>query len=265
MLLMSVCSFAQDNNTPLVGDVNEDGKVDIADIVAILNIMKEAGGTAGDSKYYFYVGTTKPTSLSQASVVESYPAEQTFTNPSTTEKNYVHVLTNLDKTVNFYDPSDLATPATKTEDITTIPGYKITSMTVRIAKGGTQVIKISDEAPTTYYWYVGQIQPSTMTSISPIVTDNSSPGWREIGTTLPTYSSSNKLWSANDIITTGSSLAKQYIAIPANSSACPRDGFGADASTVDIYTKLSNVTISGVEYKVYETVGRMKRHNLDIY
>ena len=240
MLLMSVCSFAQDNNNPLVGDVNEDGKVDIADVVAILNIMKEAGGTAGDSKYYFYVGTTKPTSLSQASVVESYPAEQTytnnsgakshifvltnsdknvtfiniasgnpvsqnevdittipgykifetavgtantgsikiritdvaptanyfyvgttkptslsqasvvesypaeqtFTNPSTTEKNYVHVLTNLDKTVNFYDPSDLATPATKTEDITTIPGYKITSMTVRIAKGGTQVIKI---------------------------------------------------------------------------------------------------------------------------
>ena len=166
MLLMSVCSFAQKNNTPLKGDVNGDGKVDYNDVLAVLKIMKEAGGT---------------------------------------------------------------------------------------------------KEATTYYWYVGQTNPSTMTSISPIVTDNSSPGWREIGTTLPTYSSSNKLWSANDIITTGSSLAKQYIAIPANSSACPRDGFGADASTVDIYNKLSNVTISGVEYKVYETVGRMKRHNLDIY
>ena len=127
MLLMSVCSFAQNNNTPLKGDVNGDGKVDYNDVLAVLKIMKEAGGTKEATTYYFYVGTTKPTSLSQASVVESYPAEQTFTNPSTTEKNYVYVLTTLDKTVNFYDPSDLATPATKTEDITTISGYKITN------------------------------------------------------------------------------------------------------------------------------------------
>ena len=104
-----------------------------------------------------------------------------------------------------------------------------------------------------------------MNSINPIVTDNESPGWRLIGTTLPTYSSSNKLWSGDNIIITGTSLAKEYIAIPAESSACPRDGFGADASTVDIYNKLSNVTISGVEYKVYETVGRMRYHNIDIY
>ena len=60
MLLMSVCTFAQ-NNTSLKGDVNGDGKVDIADIVAILKIMKEAGGTAGETTYYWYVGTTYPT------------------------------------------------------------------------------------------------------------------------------------------------------------------------------------------------------------
>ena len=166
MLLMSVCSFAQNNNTPLKGDVNGDGKVDYNDVLAVLKIMKEAGGT---------------------------------------------------------------------------------------------------KEATTYYWYVGQTNPSTMTSISPIVTDNSSPGWREIGTTLPTYSSSNKLWSANDIITTGSSLAKQYIAIPANSSACPRDGAGNDVTTVDMYTKLSNITISGVEYKVYESIGKKKKYDLDTY
>ena len=118
---------------------------------------------------------------------------------------------------------------------------------------------------TSYYWYVGQTNPSTMTENSPIVTDTSSPGWRLIGTTLPTYSSSNKLWSADVVITTGTSLAKQYIAIPAESSACPRDGAGNDASTVDIYNKLENVTIGNVSYKVYETVGRMKKHNLDIF
>lgn len=116
-----------------------------------------------------------------------------------------------------------------------------------------------------YYWYVGQTDPSTITEISPIVTDNTSPGWRLIGTTLPTYSSANKLWSADNIITTGETLQKQYVAIPANSSACPRDGAGNDASTVDIYNKLSDIVISGVTYKVYETVVKSRRYGLDTY
>lgn len=124
---------------------------------------------------------------------------------------------------------------------------------------------IQSNTPITYYWYVGQTNPSSMSNISPIVSDMSSPGWRLIGNTLPTYSSSNMLWSADNVITTGSSLAKQYIAIPANSSACPRDGLGNDASTVDMYNKLSNVTISGVEYKVYETVGKSRKYGLDTY
>ena len=166
VLLGSASAFAQSGNEPLKGDVNEDGVVDVADINAVIQIMKDGGGTG--------------------------------------------------------------------------------------------------ETPV-YYWYVGQTDPSTMTSINPIVSDTSSPGWREIGTTLPTYSISNKLWNATDVITTGTSLAKQYIAIPAESSACPRDGAGNDASTVDIYSKLSNVTIDNIEYKVYETVGRMKKHDLDIY
>ena len=119
----------------------------------------------------------------------------------------------------------------------------------------------------TYYWYVGQTDPSTMTEISPTVSDTTSPGWRLIGTSLPNYSSSNKLFEyveGGEIIT-GSSLAKQYILIPNDSAACPRDGLGNDASTVDIYNKLSNVTISGVEYKVYETVGKSKKLAIDIY
>ena len=38
MLLMSVCTFAQ-SGTPLKGDVNGDGKVDVADIVAVIEII----------------------------------------------------------------------------------------------------------------------------------------------------------------------------------------------------------------------------------
>ena len=159
MLLGSASAFAQSgNNEPLKGDVNEDGTVDVADITAIIKIMKDGGGTSEETKCYYYVGTEKPTSLSQASVVESYPAEQTFTNPSTTEKCFVYVLTKADMTVNFYDPSDLTSPATTDIDTTTIPGYKITNMNFRLSKGGTILIKISP----TYYFYVGTEKPTSL-------------------------------------------------------------------------------------------------------
>ena len=73
MLLMSVCSFAQ-NNTPLKGDVNEDGKVDVADIAAVINIMKNGGGTADAPVYYYYIGWTLPTASNVDTIItETYP------------------------------------------------------------------------------------------------------------------------------------------------------------------------------------------------
>jgi hypothetical protein len=56
MLLMSVGAFAQ-NNEPLEGDVNNDGTVDVADIVGILKIMKDGGGAVGEKMCYWYSGT----------------------------------------------------------------------------------------------------------------------------------------------------------------------------------------------------------------
>jgi len=61
-LLLNVCAFAQsENTTPLKGDVNNDGTVDVADINAVIEIMKNGGGTGEETKYYWYVGTTVPT------------------------------------------------------------------------------------------------------------------------------------------------------------------------------------------------------------
>ena len=141
MLLMSVCGFAQSGGgDPITGDVNEDGVVDVGDIVAVIDIIQSNTPIT----YYWYVGTTKPTSLTYDGVttVSSYQAQQTYTNNSGA-KAYIYVLTNSDKTVDFYDPSDLSTPSTKTEDTTTISGYKITNMNVRCAIDGDIVIKIS--------------------------------------------------------------------------------------------------------------------------
>ena len=63
MLLVIVSAFAQSgNNEPLKGDVNEDGVVDVADITAIIAIIKN--NAAPQTTYYWYVGSTKPVSSS---------------------------------------------------------------------------------------------------------------------------------------------------------------------------------------------------------
>ena len=61
MLLTSLCAFAQgENNEPLKGDVNGDGKVDVADITAIIAIIMN---NTSQTTYYWYVGPTTPSSI----------------------------------------------------------------------------------------------------------------------------------------------------------------------------------------------------------
>ena len=63
VLLGSASAFAQSgNNEPLKGDVNGDGKVDVADIAAVIEIMKNGGGIGGET-FYWYAGQTKPESI----------------------------------------------------------------------------------------------------------------------------------------------------------------------------------------------------------
>lgn len=70
VLLGSASAFAQSgNNEPLKGDVNGDGVVDVADIVAVIDVM--AKGEAD----YFYFGTKQPTAANYTSlpgVVSTY-------------------------------------------------------------------------------------------------------------------------------------------------------------------------------------------------
>ena len=97
--------------------------------------------------YYWYVGTEKPTSLSQATIVDSYESEYIYTNNSGA-KSHIFVLTNPDKTVTFIN-RQLNAPISQLDvDITTIPGYKIYETAVGCATGGPIIIRVSD-APTT--------------------------------------------------------------------------------------------------------------------
>ena len=62
VLLGSVSAFAQSgNNEPLKGDVNGDGVVDVADIAAVIAIIKD--NAAPQTTYYSYVGTDKSEKL----------------------------------------------------------------------------------------------------------------------------------------------------------------------------------------------------------
>ena len=132
MLLASVCAFAQSgNNEPLRGDVNGDGKVNIADVTELVNIILNKTTPTPQVTYYWYVGQTMPESMASAPTVD----DTNFTN------NKWHTvgttLSNIGKLVtggtagqtwyvavpkNKYQPTadDLVTPDTSWSDIGTI-------------------------------------------------------------------------------------------------------------------------------------------------
>lgn len=127
------------------------------------------------------------------------------------------------------------------------------------------LFKIIDNQGTTtepvYYWYVGQTDPSTMDEISPIVTDNTSPGWRLIGTELPNYSAANKLWDGS-IISTGSTKTTNYVALP-NSSLFMYDAAGNISSA--LWTSVGTKEIGGITYYIYSSVSNLKSFTFNIY
>ena len=103
--------------------------------------MKDGGGTAGQAKKYFYVGTTKPTSLDDCWIVEEYPAEQIYTNNSG-DWAQIYVLVNADKNVTVIDPA-LGGIVDVDVDTTSIPGYKIIETISECPNGYGTLIRIS--------------------------------------------------------------------------------------------------------------------------
>jgi len=142
LLLISTSAFAQSSETPLKGDVNEDGKVDVADINAIIKIMKDAGGTAEAPTYYWYAGQTQPTSVSGTPTVD----DTNFTN------NKWHTLgstgstsTTISKTVSGATSSNywyVAAPSgfiATTSDLST-PDTSMTQLSNITVNGATYVV-----------------------------------------------------------------------------------------------------------------------------
>jgi hypothetical protein len=116
-----------------------------------------------------------------------------------------------------------------------------------------QIMKDNGDIETKYYWYVGQENPASMTSISPVVTDNTSPGWRLIGTSIP--SSETKLFDESNTINFGGQVI-HYIAIPKQTLKLTSGGIDVTAE----YAYESTVTINNVKYYIYKSKDTLRRY-----
>ncbi len=98
MVLTSVCTFAQSgNNEPLRGDVNGDGKVDLADVTELVNIIL-SNSTAPAATYYWYLGTEKlttdeaiETNANSIQISNSSDIPNPFTLNDPTDDHYVYL------------------------------------------------------------------------------------------------------------------------------------------------------------------------------
>ena len=124
------------------------------------------------------------------------------------------------------------------------------------------IMKQNDDGKTKYYWYVGQENPASMTSISPVVSDTSSPGWRLIGTSIPTYTFENPLYNAdiNPIVSNPSKNDYWYVGLPSNSSLSIYNSLKGDEILSGNWTKEStDLNLGNVKYNVYKIVAPQRK------
>ena len=88
LMLMGTSAMAQSET--LKGDVNGDGVVDVADIAAVIQIMKDNGDI--ETKYYWYVGQEAVTADNYTTLAESSSTKYTTKNYTTEKFGKVYIL-----------------------------------------------------------------------------------------------------------------------------------------------------------------------------
>ena len=202
LLMSSVGAFAQsETNTPLKGDLNEDGEVNAADVVVLVDIIMKKN--VDPNKYYWYIGTENPASISNiqsdntvggwheiGSSVSGFVLD-TNTNSIHISEERVPYYVIIPNGLHIYDGLGTNIEELAFDEVTcNISGYKAFKWSAEKDGGGFDgvrnvtgvIIKSNDNIDSNkYYWYIGVDNP---TSISNLQTDNTKPGWHEIGTSL---------------------------------------------------------------------------------
>ena len=255
-LLLNVCAFAQsENTTPLKGDVNNDGTVDVADINAVIEIMKNGGGTGEETKYYWYAGQTQPQNMSSNPTVDdtnftvdkwhtlgtATTIAKTITGGTRGNDWYVAVPTsiNLKPTA-----TDLTTPDPTWDNLGTITvnGVSYTIWRTNSTEIRQAVYMAGTGEETKYYWYAGQTQPSSISG-TPTVDDTNFTNnkWHTLGNAT----------TIGKRITGGTSGNDWYVAVPTSINLKPT---ASDWSTPNpTWDNLGTITVNEVSYTIWRT------------
>lgn len=237
MLLMSVGAFAQ-NNEPLEGDVNNDGTVDVADIVGILKIMKDGGGAVGEKMCYWYSGTNNGNAVTAdnfTDVASRIPeSEVPETGSVTANGQYVYFV--MPETKHLESLTDGNGSAVEFTCIV-VMGYHIYKTAGMISGMINYTIE-----QTIYYWYAGQTQPTSM---------DSDPEVDDTNFTVNKWHTLGNATTIGKTITGGTSGLDWYVAVPTE--------VGLKATASDLTTpnptweNIDTITINGISYTVWRT------------
>ena len=148
-MLLSIGAFAQ--NGTLEGDVNNDGTVDVADIVGIIRIMKEGGGAVGEKMCYWYAGTNNGNAVTEDNFIDvaSRIAESEIPGTGSVASNGQYVYFVMPETKHLESLVDDNGSAVE-YSYTDVMGYHIYKTMNTISGTISYIVE-----QTTYYWYVG--------------------------------------------------------------------------------------------------------------
>lgn len=253
MLLLSIGAFAQ--NGTLEGDVNNDGTVDVADIVGIIRIMKEGGGAVGEKMCYWYAGTNNGNAVTADNFIDvaSRISESEIPETGSITANSLYVYIVMPETRHLESLIDAnGSPVEFT--CTDVMGYHIYKTTYII---NGMITFVTEE--TIYYWYVGQTQPESADNITTVTGANE--GWHEIGTSIVSYPFESPLYNSESNPISGSSKTNWYVAVPSTSSLGVYDSSNSDEVANGNWTTEQPITISGISYNVYKSVGTFRNFN----
>ncbi len=232
MLLAAVllsCASAMAQNSPLKGDVNGDGKVDVADIVAILDIMKNGTKEIQSIKW------TSTTAVNGTTGTTPALGDITLTYNDGTTGTVAYNASG----VTLYADAAGNTPFSNANAGT----FNVWAKYCGMMTTNSKQVTLSAPVVGTYYWYAGTTEP-TASNIASIKTGsvNSKP-------TTWTASNPQSISATNN---TGSS-SYIYYCFPTNWNVIVLDQDKvSEVSLADV----STFNLDGVEYTVKRT-GRL--------
>lgn len=237
LLLISASAFAQ---SAAKADVNDDGLVDVADVVSVAAIKK--------------AGAAIPiTSIKLASIADVY------TDVETQLSLIILPTYATDKAITWTSSnSSVATVSQAGVVKGVVEGVATITATTSNGKKATCDVKVHQ---TVYYWYVGQTQPISQSSVTPQNSETfTNNNWHTINVNN-TYSFSNPIYNSESNPISGDRNTNWYVALPTDKSYGIYDSDDVNEVTAGNITKVSTITITNVTYNIYKTVGTYRKFN----